>query len=197
MISANGTSGLIFERVDSAITQEVQPVSMRFIDAGISTRDKIQKQSKASSTIQEGLEEQRSRIIDGFCEEFLQILESDSLEYGRTSLVEKYTLKWLKADCTVVQMALGRLYVGHVGNVKLLVSILQVIAHVGRVAVSPAGETLAMAALSHESLEVRESGIRVFEYWEDPSVVSVLKHLRVVPEWLDQYRLDVVAQLEA
>ena len=54
---------------------------------------------------------------------------------------------------------------------------------------------MAVAALSHADIEVRECGIRAFENWGNLHSLIVLENLEVSPPWLQDYVRRVVHDL--
>ncbi|MNG28649.1 hypothetical protein D3C84_1139370 [compost metagenome] len=72
---------------------------------------------------------------------------------------------------------------------------MKIIAHADRQSLEPISNVVSIAALSHSSVEVRECGIRAFEYWEDSSMADLLESTHVEPAWLEEYKLDVISSL--
>ncbi|MBO1537573.1 hypothetical protein [Pseudomonas sp. OA65] len=120
-------------------------------------------------------------------------LDADVFEPGLKSATEHYIEKWLQDDALLVQINLGKIYLDCSNNEKRLVGILNAIAHLSRETFHPVNELIARASLSHISVEVKECAIRVYEYWEDPTLITHLKNHALTPRWLDEYRQQVIA----
>lgn len=119
-------------------------------------------------------------------------LDADSFEPGLKSATEHYIEKWLKDDVILVQINIGKIFLECTHNEKRLVGILNAIAHLERETFHPVNELITLASLSNISVEVQECAIRVYEYWEDPNLIGRLKHHKLTPKWLDDYRKQVI-----
>jgi hypothetical protein len=69
------------------------------------------------------------------------------------------------------------------------------VAHLDRNVFHPMNELLALSALTHPSVEVKECAVRAYEYWEDPELVRRLIDRELTPKWLDDYRLEVISDI--
>ena len=82
-------------------------------------------------------------------------------------------------------------------NIKLILGILHILSHLKYETIKPIGPTIAVAAINHKDIEVRECGIRAFESWGNSHSLSVLKSLKKSgEEWLDEYVAYVIHDLE-
>lgn len=54
---------------------------------------------------------------------------------------------------------------------------------------------MAIAAFSHTSEEVKELGIRAFEYWANEPSLAALEHVDVGNGWLNDYLQEVIEDL--
>ena len=68
------------------------------------------------------------------------------------------------------------------------------IAHADRKALSPNNQLITLASLTHESAEVKEFALGVYETWGDSKLVDQLKSVSMHPKWLDDYRKEVIAE---
>lgn len=119
-------------------------------------------------------------------------LDADVFEPGLISATEHYIEKWLQDDPMLVQISMGKIFLACSDNQKRLVGILNAIAHLDRETFHPVNELITQASLSNVSVEVKECAIRVYEYWEDPSLIEHLKNHQLTPKWLDDYRKQVI-----
>ncbi len=131
-----------------------------------------------------------------FCKKFLETIEVDDFEFGLSSQCENLTRKWLQEAPMLTREALNDLYLRNIANEKVLLALLKVIAHFDYDEVFPVGQTMALAAISHKSVEVKECGIRAYENWEHTESLAILGQTEVQPSWLNQYLLDVVSDLK-
>jgi len=130
-----------------------------------------------------------------FKQGFKTRVEMDNFEFGITSAAELFIEEQLSKKPIFTKNCLNELYIENVGDEKLTLAILKVLAHSDRRSMYPVADTIAIAALSHSSLEVRECGVRAFEYWESEEALSVLEHTALSPEWLEEYKLEVIANI--
>ena len=133
-------------------------------------------------------EELRAR----FEKDFLERLDVDHFEPGIKSSTEHYVEQWLASNPMLVQTAIGKLYLSNTARINRLVGILTVVAHLDRVALSPANELVALAAMSHSSIQVKEYALRAYEYWEDAELVEKLKYYTLHPQWLEDYKNEII-----
>lgn len=139
--------------------------------------------------------EAQHRKISNFVNGFIESFSSDNFEFGKKSNTEKYVLEWLKKDKFLTQTGLNQVFIQNIKNIRIMTALLQIISHIERSSLVPTCDTIAIAALSHISLEVRECGIRAFEYWEDPEVIPILESIQAHPAWLEEYKQAVLEQL--
>lgn len=121
-------------------------------------------------------------------------LASDSVESGMKSAAEYYVEKWLLTDPILVQIELSKVWLNSLREPTKIVGLLHMIAHADRKALSPNNQVITLASLSHESAEVKEFAISVYETWGDPKLVEQLKTFQMHPKWLDDYRKEVIAE---
>lgn len=131
--------------------------------------------------------------------EFLRGLEDfldyDSFEPGVTSAAEKYVERWLVDEPLLVQIGVGKVFLTCNTNERRLIGILSIVAHLEHHLFHPMNELIALSALTHPSVEVKECAVRAYEYWEDPKLAERLVGRELTPRWLDDYRLEVISDI--
>jgi len=127
--------------------------------------------------------------------ELLNIIAEDTFEAGYISDTERYIDALLKSDSQNTRMIINAMFLKYINRTNILVGILHAISHLDYRIIYPEGPTMAIAALSHQNIEVREWGIRAFENWGDPLAVNILLKIRCRESWLDDYRLAVIDDL--
>lgn len=120
------------------------------------------------------------------------ILESD-FEYGIDSEVDVFVRDQMNNNALATKSWLNDIFVENFSNPAMLIGILQIISRLPYLDVYPEGQTMALAALSHDSVEVKECGVRAFENWGSLASLNILKKLHVSPLWLQEY-IDTVVQ---
>lgn len=121
-------------------------------------------------------------------------LANDSVESGMKSAAEYYVEKWLLTDPVLVQIELCNVWLNSLKNPNKIVGLLHMIAHADRKALSPNNQLITLASLTHESAEVKEFALGVYESWGDSKLVDQLKSVSMHPKWLDDYRKEVIAE---
>jgi len=141
-----------------------------------------------------------SREIDElkkvFFSNFIQILNDSNFEYGYSSSAEQFILKALDSYGIYVREWINEVFIDNFSNEAVLESILRIISHFSYQDMYPQGMTMAIAALSHESIVVKENAIRAFENWENKESLEYLKSISVCDQWLNEYLLQVITYLE-
>lgn len=121
-------------------------------------------------------------------------LANDSVESGMKSAAEYYIEKWLMTEPLLVQIELSNVWLNSLKDSSKIVGLLHIIAHADRKILSPINQVITLASLNHESAEVKEFAISVYETWGDPNLVEQLKSFPMHPKWLDDYRKEVIAE---
>ncbi len=131
-----------------------------------------------------------------FTTHLLSLIGECDFEYGFTASVDTFIRERLAENELATKEWLNDLFVRYWDDMAVLTGLLRAIAHLDYDEVCPAGPTMAIAALSHKSVEVRECGVRAFENWAASDAVSLLEHLRCPERWLQEYVDDVIADLK-
>jgi len=126
----------------------------------------------------------------------LALIAECDFEYGFSSALDSFLRERLAENAFVTREWLNSLFVEHFEDVGVLTGVLRTIAHLDYYDVAPEGPTMALAALSHSSIEVRESGIRAFENWATADCLGVLRNVECAEQWMQDYVAQVVRDLE-
>lgn len=160
-----------------------------FYDPNVTRNIRIIESPQTGSAKPQVLDEEaRAKFEKGFMER----LDSDRFEPGVKSSTEYYVEQWLATSPFLVQTSIGKFFLANTSHVNRLVGVLSVVAHLDKEALSPANELIALAALSHGSVEVKEYALRAYEYWEDPVLVAKLKDFSIQPAWLEEYKNEII-----
>lgn len=128
--------------------------------------------------------------------EFIKILQEEYFEYGITSKSELFVLNKLNSDLLITKNWINSVFIENYHKNEIIVGLLRVISRVDPTLINPEGQVIAMACLSHKSIEVKESAIRIFENWGDITSLNILKNLSIAPTWLQEYVESVIIDLE-
>jgi len=140
--------------------------------------------------------ERRRQLYESLTEPFLRLVEESELEYGFASELDSFLHDHLRENASVTREWLNSVFNRYFRDVAVATGILRTIAHLDWAQINPEGPTMAIAALSHVNVEVREAGIRAFENWGKPEAIDILKHVRCEEPWLQEYIAQVIHDLE-
>lgn len=119
---------------------------------------------------------------------FQDCLTADYSDYGTKSMAEVFVESWLSKGVFQVQLWLGEVYLENQADPDTLMALLKVVMHVDPKDFAPVNRMVALASLSHSSLEVRECAVRCYEYWECPEFYTDLTNRPLEPAWLEDYK---------
>jgi len=135
--------------------------------------------------------------IENLTKKFILMIYENNFEYGYISLAEEYFEELIKKyNPESVMGWLNGIFLKYFENTKIIIGLLHIIAHLDYKIVYPQGQTMAIAALSYNNIEVRECGIRAFEKWGNMESLKILKNLRCEEKWLSNYVQQIVYDLE-
>ena len=138
------------------------------------------------------LHEYKSR----FNKELLELIRESEFEFGYNTPVDTFLHDRLNENALVTKEWVNSLFVANYSDVQVATGILRVIAHFDDHEFFPQGPTIALAALSHSSLEVRECGIRTLENWGTLECLNILRTITCPEEWMKEYVRQVILDLE-
>jgi len=141
-------------------------------------------------------QERMNQFKSEFEERFLEALRESEFEYGFSSLADFFIQRRLDENEAVTREWLNDIFIRHFADVAISTGILRVIAHVDYDKIYPEGVTIALAALVHCNVEVKECGVRAFENWEVPEHLPVLESLEFEEAWLNEYVQRVIKEIK-
>lgn len=128
-------------------------------------------------------------------ENFLNMLRNDIFEAGYSSSSEIFFKSMLEKDSADTKKWLNTVYLNNFYDVKVLVGILHIISHLDYETVFPEGQTMAVASLMHQDIEVREYALKAFENWAHPDSLKILESIKCEEKWLQDYLEDIISDL--
>lgn len=140
----------------------------------------------------------RSRVLDKrFTDEFLSILREEDFEFGFISRSEELLNEQLRINALATRNWLNELFIKYFSDEVIIIGILRIIGRFEPNQIFPQGQTIALAALNHSNIEIKELGIRAFEKWGSHESLEILKNIQVdTPPWLKEYIEDVIKDLK-
>ena len=131
-----------------------------------------------------------------FTAQLLRLITDSELEYGFSSSLDVFLRERLAENALATKEWLNELFIEYYPDVSVATGTLRAIAHLDYHEIAPQGPTIALAALSHSNLEVRECGVRSFENWATLECLSILRSVQCNEEWMQDYVTQAIADLE-
>jgi len=128
---------------------------------------------------------------------FERAARSEPLEYGIYSACDGLIAEWSLNAGSNFGDIIQSIYLESISNKICLLALIKAISAIEYDLVYPSGQLIALAALSHQDIEVIEAGIRAYEHWETKKGVLALKNCKTHVEWLDEYRRETLEHLES
>ena len=130
-----------------------------------------------------------------FSRSFLDSICKSNFEFGYDSLADIFIREHL-AENSLTKTWINEIFIENFRDIGITTGILRVIAHLDYREIAPQGLTIALAALSHSSAEVRECGIRAFENWSTSEGLEILRTVKCKEKWLQDYVDQVIIDIE-
>lgn len=165
-------------------------------EEGVRIAGEILDIAASDISLENSLNRQRmDRFRAEFFAKLLKLLREQDFEYGVDTPADELVRKSFSENISIAKEWLNQLFVENYDDQTVLMGILRVLSHFEYQEVAPQGPTMALAALSNVSAEVRECGIRAFENWSTLESLEVLKNVKCQEEWLNDYLQQVIADL--
>ena len=130
-----------------------------------------------------------------FAKELISLILNEEFEYGIDTKADAFVRHYMGLNCPLTKEWINTIFVDNFADVFILVGLLRIIARLDYTGIYPQGQTMALAALSHENTEVKECGVRAYESWGTIESLKILENLTVGIQWLQEYIDDVVSDL--
>jgi hypothetical protein len=124
------------------------------------------------------------------------MLQEEITESGMANPSEKIVESLYSENKWKANILLNELFVENFHTLHIIVGVLHIISHFDYDLVSPEGPTMAIAALTHKDVEVREYGVKCFENWRHKDGIGVLEHIKADEQWLQNYINLVIRDLK-
>lgn len=126
--------------------------------------------------------------------------ENEIFETGIVNQSEKYFLNEFKKDAlgslNTLQLLFWNNFSLYGRKTNNLTGILHTISHMDYEAIYPIGVSMAISALNHKNNEVAEYAIKCFENWNHVDGISKLESVKFSSKWLEDYAVEVIAELK-
>jgi hypothetical protein len=124
------------------------------------------------------------------------MLQEEVTESGIVNPSEKIVESLYSEDKRKTNILLNELFLENFNVPRITVGILHIISHFDYDLVSPEGPTMAIAALTHKDVEVREYGVKCFENWQHKEGIRILEQIKANERWLQNYINLVIHDLK-
>lgn len=127
------------------------------------------------------------------------MISCEDFETGISNPSEKYFEDLLKKDRLSALNGISSLFLNNytpqTTKARILVGLLHIVSHFDYESVYPAGQMMALCALSHVNREVAEYGIKCYENWGNRDGIEKLQAVCFSTPWLKEYADEVIEQL--
>jgi hypothetical protein len=186
--SNNSTS--IIKLVDNKISDEGLHLSLIATSPNKNSTNYQPSENEINNIRLKYLEEKVSPL-------FLSIIKNEDFEFDQRCESINLVEENLKVNRVATQNWINKLYLQYfASDEKVLLSLLRVIDYFNRELFYPTGQTIALSALVHNSDEIKEMGVRIFENWGSIESLNILKAIKVDTDWLQKYINEVIIDLE-
>jgi hypothetical protein len=124
------------------------------------------------------------------------MLQEEITESGITNPSEEIVESLYFEDKQKANILLNKLFLENFHDLHIIIGVLHIISHFDYDFVSPEGPTMAIAALNHKNVEVREYGVKCFENWQHKDGIRILEQIKANERWLQNYINLVIRDLK-
>jgi hypothetical protein len=136
-------------------------------------------------------------IVDAKQYTMLKIMLQEEIpESGISNPSEKIVECLYSENRQKTNILLNELFIKNFHNLPVIIGVLHIISHFEYGLVSPEGQTMAIAALTHQDVEVREYGVKCFENWQHQDGIRILEHIKANEQWFQNYINLVIHDLK-
>ena len=143
----------------------------------------------------DGSKQQLKREEREFTNELISLILNEEFEYGIDTKADAFVRRYMNLDPLLTKEWINTIFIDHFADVSISVGLLRIIARLDYTEIYPQGQTMALAALSHENTEIKECGVRAYESWGTIDSLNELENLKVGIQWLQEYIDNVVSDL--
>ena len=124
-------------------------------------------------------------------------LKECEIEYGFSNKIEEVISQEMRRNKVGILALLNEIFLENFNDKDIVLQIIYMISSFGYKDVYPQGITMSIAALSHESSEIKDAAIGAFENWQSKDSVVILKSIDTQIAWLEEYKTKVINAIES
>lgn len=131
-----------------------------------------------------------------FTDELISLILHEAFEYGIDTKADLFIRKHMIHNEHVTKHWLFKVYKAYIQDIHIFLGLLRLIARIDYRQISSLGKLIVMQALSHNDIEVQESGVRALESWGTLECLEMLElHPIFSSSWLQKYADNVILDL--
>ncbi|MGF7028447.1 hypothetical protein [Sphingobacterium multivorum] len=127
---------------------------------------------------------------------FYSLINTDDLDLDVMTPAEEILRELLSQNFSATITWFNDFFVSIYNSDKMLLNILKILGNLEEYLVKKFAIVIALSGFSHKNMEIREMSIRAFENWGSIDSLTTLKKQSLSPDWLDEYRLEVIKNIE-
>ncbi|MCE6843464.1 hypothetical protein KSA91_19175, partial [Acinetobacter baumannii] len=139
---------------------------------------------------------QIKREFDIFKNKFDNFLRYEDVPVDYVSPIENELINFYKHSKVEVQEQISQWIIDSFDNTKVLLNILKILGNIAPDFIDHQFLTNFLIVLNHKDTEIKEYALRIQEKLMLPSYNNVLKHSKLTPKWIDDYRKELVELYE-
>jgi hypothetical protein len=139
----------------------------------------------------------RKKILDtNLTKDFINLLREEDFEFGYKTRSEAVLREQLKINELATRNWLNETFIKYFKDQTVIIGLMRILCRFEPKEIFPQGQTMAIAALSHQNNEIKELGIRAFESWGSHDSLEILMTINVEANWLNDYLQEVIKDLQ-
>lgn len=139
---------------------------------------------------------QIKKDFDIFKIKFDNFLRYEDVPVDYVSPIERELINFYKNSKVEIQEQISQWIIDSFANTKVLLNILKILGNIAPEFIDHQFLTNFLIVLNHEDTEIKEYALRIQEKLMLQSYNNVLKHSKLTPKWIDDYRKELVEMYE-
>lgn len=143
---------------------------------------------------------ERDQLVQKLVADIRLLIAQDDFIDGEFSKSEQYILDVAEKEkdkLSIIRDALGLIYEKSHDQPQLLVGVLTIISCLPYEVLAPNAQIMAMGALRHKDIWVKDKAIQCFERWNSKKGLEYIRNFKCEPSWLQRYVDRVVYYIES
>lgn len=134
--------------------------------------------------------------LDEFINNLTSLIKNDEFRVGYFSNSSIYFKNILEKYPETARKCLLSVFADNVDKKHIIYGILSILTEIEYSDIYPEGLIIAMASKSVPDKIIKEAFVRLFENWCNKDALKFIKVMKFDEEWLENYRLEVIEDIE-